>query len=72
MIRTIEEDVGLKHISMAQIETAFSMALASLVAGDSKVAIRSAKDVSDGADNLIGQERWELTFSVVVSKGVLT
>lgn len=59
-------DGPLKAISMQQMEEAFAIALATLTGREATVAIKRVKDVSDGADRLIGQERWRLAVEVTV------
>lgn len=55
-----------KAVSMQQIEEAFACALATLTGREATVTIRTVKEVSDGADRLIWQERWRMGIVVTV------
>jgi hypothetical protein len=61
-------EAAFKSISMKQVEEAFAIALSALTCSEARVAIKVTRDVSDGADNVIGQERWEVGLVATVVK----
>lgn len=61
-------DAAFNSISMQKMEEAFAIALATLTGSEAKVAICRLNNVSDGADRLIGQDRWRLGVVVTVAR----